>query len=386
MASENDVMTEPQHHPFGPSQIEGYDPKSGGCYARTPAQTYDFSAALDGTLRHLASASGDMSVLEGDPEAEEQVQKARDYIRFIRARMDGEEFHEIRLNLGHINYGTADYIRLNSGETQGLIVDLKFGFWGVTPAKANLQLLNYVCALMYMRPKVRRVLGVIYHVRSGTATQHWFSRRYYQKYFDRIQTVVTNAVRAHEKPESKDFTPNAVTCQFCARIQCPARIQLASALVNVWQKEPVSLPQGLLLTRLDIDSLGSLKRLTGALKAFCTAVDAESKRRAIDEGILIPGYELRERSGPRTIVGSNISLALTVISETWVRLYPSIDLPINDILMGLVEVSMLDLEKHIARHAPRGAALKTQKLISDALEEAKLVQSMPQWILAAVRQ
>ena len=324
-----------QHHPFGPSQVESFDPKSGGCAARIPAEGPDRSHAESGTLDHLAVSSGDLAILEGDIEAIKRVEKAREFIRRIAARVDGEEFHEILLTLGQINFGTCDYLKFSKDGTRAVLIDLKFGYWTVASARTNLQLLNYAAAAFHTYPALTRISGFIFMARSGLVTGRNYNRRYFPLYYRKIEHVVGNAERAARDPTLTDFTPNATTCQFCARINCPARIALASALVNTWQKTPVVISQAFSLTKIDLDQLGALKRLGGALKAFCTAVDVEAKRRAIDEGNIIPGYELKERSGTRTILGPNIQLAATVIQDAWSQLYPETELPVNEILMKL---------------------------------------------------
>ena len=373
-----------QHHPHGPSQVESFDPKSGGCAARIPAEGPDRSHAESGTLDHLAVSSGDLSILEGDEEALKRVAKAREFIRRIAARVDGEEFHEILLRLGDVNYGTCDYLKFSKDGVRAVLIDLKFGYWSVN-AKTSLQLLNYAAAAFHTYPALRRISGFIFMARSGLVTGRNYNRRYFPLYRRTIEHVVGNAARAAKDPTLTDFTPNTTTCQFCARINCPARIALASALVNSWQKTPVVLSQAFSLTKLDLDQLGSLKRLGGALKAFCTAVDAEAKRRAIDEGKIIPGYELKERSGTRTILGPNIQLAASVIAETWSRLYPETELPVNEILMKLVEVGVGGIEKQLSPYAPRGEIKRAQLAIAEALEQAHLVTSTPQYILSAVK-
>ena len=221
--------------------------------------------------------------------------------------------------------------------------------------------------------------------RSGLVTGRNYNRRYFPLYRRTIEHVVGNAERAAKDPTLTDFTPNAITCQFCARINCPARIALASALVNTWQKTPVVISQAFSLTKMDLDQLGALKRLGGALKAFCTAVDAEAKRRAIDEGNIIPGYELKERSGTQDHSRTEHPISGHCHSRAWSRLYPETELPVNEILMKLVEVGVGDIEKQLSPYAPRGEIKRAQLAIAEALEQAHLVTSTPQYILSAVK-
>jgi len=378
------------HHPFGPSSIESYSPLHGGCYALVPAPSLDSGHAEAGSRGHEAALKGDLSVLEGDGEMEALVLETREFIAQERRRLDGEEFYELRLELGGVNFGTCDYLRFNERKTNALLIDLKFGYWTVSPAYKNLQILNYVTAAFETFPSLKRILAVIYHARSRKSSFHWFGRRYQSRYRNKIEEIVRNATRCRSGDlHAGDFTPDAVTCGFCARISCPARIQLASALINAWQpiETPVSLPEGFSLTSVSLDQLGALKRLTLALKAFCDCVDAEAKRRAIDEGKIVEGYELKARSGKRSIIGNaDIGVAVSVLDRLWRETYPGVQVPpIAEIFLSLMEIGVGDIEKQLARSAPKGRALATQKLIGEALDAAHISQSQNQYYLAAVK-
>ena len=80
-------------------------------------------------------------------------------------RVDGEEFHEVLLTLGQVNYGTCDYLKFNKEGTEAVLVDLKFGFVECPNAKTNLQLLNYAAAAFFTFPKLKRIFGAIFMVR-----------------------------------------------------------------------------------------------------------------------------------------------------------------------------------------------------------------------------
>src|SRR5215467_6399994 len=101
------------HHPQGPSQLENLDPRSGGCRVFTPLQRAPGEMAEKGSRQHLAVATDDLSVLEGDREAEAEVLEAREFILSQEARFGpGEAFHEILLEVPYVNFGTADYLKL----------------------------------------------------------------------------------------------------------------------------------------------------------------------------------------------------------------------------------------------------------------------------------
>ena len=58
------------HHPYGPSKLENYDPRSGGCAAFIPNPESNEKAEY-GSLKHKALAEQDLRFLEGDSKSGE---------------------------------------------------------------------------------------------------------------------------------------------------------------------------------------------------------------------------------------------------------------------------------------------------------------------------
>jgi len=380
-------MNQPtDHHPQGPSQLENLDPKSGGCRAFKPLDRPVSELAEKGSRQHLAIACDDLSILEGDREAETEVIMARDFIIAITELVKGTKIlREERLEIPHLNFGTADYVVFSPSETVAYLVDIKFGAWSVTSAKKNLQILNYAAAIFLTYPKVQRVKGYIFHIKTATRTSKWFYRAYLPKYVTRIREVVENAQRAAKDPQRSDFTPNPVNCGFCGRVNCPARLELASSLVSAWTGKPVAF-SSLSLTHLPLEQLAILKQLGNALKSYLTAVDEEARRRAFDEGQVVPGYEIRQKSGIRKIISvENITAAAKMVSDAWVAAYPDSALNLEDLIFGEVEIGVINFEKAAGKSAPKGQIMRAQKLISEVLENSKLVNSLPVYYLSAVK-
>jgi hypothetical protein len=374
-----------KHHPQGPSNLEHLDPKSGGCYAFVRDPTSSEGAEL-GTLEHESWARKDLSLLGGDTELEAEVLEVGDYVRQAALAFDGEEFHEVTLEIPGLNFGTIDFFKVNRTETQGLIVDAKFGAWSVTDARHNLQGLNYAAFLFHRYPRLAWVDVVFYMVKHHQASTFRHYRRNLWRILKKLERIVFNAQRVARHPEPKDFTPNPVNCGFCQRLNCPARLQLTSSLLSTWTKQPVQLPS-FDLVRISTSHLAALKRVGNALKTLTKAIDEEARRRAFDEGDIVPGYEIRQKAGRRTVVGvDNINKAQEILIEAWSQKYPEIELPLGPLISENVEVAVGDLEKAASRVAPRGEILRSQALISDALSQAKLVNSAPIFYLAQIKE
>jgi len=367
-----------KHHKFGPSKLENYDPRRGGCASFIPLESTS-EAAFEGKLKHAALA-GDDSVLEGDEAALAQVQKVRDFLG-CRQLPGTEQYRELTLS-DDLFFGTLDFLSIH--KTQGLIIDAKFGNWSVTPARTNLQGWGYASLVFYNFPQLGSIRVIFYLARDGTFSEASFFRSVFSRMKNRLRKIVRQASRiATQGPAGlADFTPEAVNCSFCARLNCPARLALCSSLVTQWTGVPVQLPH-LDLLAVSLEELGLLKRLSIVLKNFANAIDAEARRRAFDCDQLVPGYEVREKSGPRRILGAAAIAQAAQIAdslmpdgdgETWKKF-----------VLEAVELSVSDLEKAIVKGAVRGTGAGLRNRIIGELEKAGLIAANPVFYLAAIR-
>src|SRR6267154_5867694 len=286
---------------------------------------------------------------------------------------------------GPDNFGTVDFAKFNQKRNQVYGGDGKFGRWSVTPAKRNLQIWNYVALIFWNYPSVHHIQFAIYAAKTKTATYAGFYRRSLPRLLTKIRVVIENAQRARTNPTPEDFTPHPVNCGFCYRVNCPARVELASRLLTAWHGMPIELPS-LNLVRLSPEDMSHLKRLTNALKTFVKAVDEEAKRRVFDADQKIPGYEIREKSGHRVLVGAEtINRAIQFVQKIWEEHYPEIPLSLSDTVLQNVELSVADVEKAIKQAAPRGQIMKAQELVSTKLSDAKFITANPIYYLAQIR-
>jgi hypothetical protein len=342
--------------------------------------------AAAGSRKHEAWEKRDLSILEGDLLAEREVTETIEFFDRETKDFTGPEFREIRLEIPHLNFGTIDFLRFNQKENHAFIGDAKFGHWSVPPAKRNLQGWNYVAYVFYSYPRVHRVTVCFYSAKLHSATKHTFYRKSLLRLIRRVRWIVENAQRVLQNPRPEDFTPHPVNCGFCHRVNCPARLQLASTLLTAWSGKPVELPT-MNLVKISTEQLGILKRLSNTFKTYIQAVDDEARRRAFDCDDVVPGYEIKEKSGPRLVIGTNaISNAMKVLSEAWSEHYPGTVLPLDEAVRQNVEISVATLEKAASRTAPHGEKIKSQQLISETLQQQKLVTASPIYYLAAIKE
>ena len=376
--NENEIS----HHEYGPSKLENYDPRSGGCAAFIPNSESNEKAEF-GSLKHKALAEQDLRFLEGDSKAENEVVRVLDFINSTKAEYP-IHYSELTLKTERI-FGTLDHLGMDADQKKGIIIDAKFGAWSVTTAQKNLQGWAY-CLLAFTNfPTLNKIKLVFYAAKSGTHTEYTFWRYRVPGLEKRIYGIINRAQRVKEAPTLKDYHPSAVNCSFCVRLNCPARLALMGTLVTQWTGKPVSLPH-LDLLQVTTPQLAGLKKLSNVFKTFSAAVDSEAKRRAFDQGDVIEGYEISEKSGTRLVVGAeNVTKASGVVANEWNKLEFS-DGEWGRYVMENVELSISDLEKEVMKLAPRGKATLAKKMIADSLEKAGLVNASKVYYLSAIKE
>ena len=284
------------HHAYGPSKLENYDPRSGGCAAFIPNPESTEKAEY-GSLKHKALAEQDLRFLEGDSKAENEVVRVLDFINSTKKEYP-VVYSEMTLKTEKI-FGTLDHLGLDETGKKGIIIDAKFGAWSVTTAQKNLQGWAY-CLLAFLNyPTLNKIKLVFYAAKTGTHTEHTFWRYRLPALEKRIYGIIDRAIQVKETPTGKDYTPHALVCSFCTRLNCPARLALLGTLVTQWTGKPVELPH-LDLLAVSTPQLAALKKLSNVFKTFSAAVDSEAKRRAFDQGDIVEGYEIAEKSGTRS--------------------------------------------------------------------------------------
>lgn len=375
-------MTE--HHDQGPSVIESLDPKRGGCKMLQPFKGSN-EKAEEGSRGHLAFARGDLSLCNGNPYLEKEVTAALEFF----APFEGDFpvcRHEIRLDMAGLNFGTLDLLRFSRDGSKALIGDLKFGLWPVTPAAKNLQLRNYAVLVFYAYPKVRSVRVILYATKFKVVTTHLYTRRHVPKMLAQIRRIIDDVQQALKNPQLRDYHPTAVNCGFCARLNCPARLELTSQVLTYWTGAPVPV-LNVDLQHVDSRALAALKRINNALKACSKAIDAEAHRRMIDNGEDLPGYEVKEQSSPRQIIGAeNLDKALKVLAQCFDGVLADRVFGLQNGLLARVEMSWADVERAIKEVVPPGRIAYYQQLALAKLTEAKLIDAHPVYAVRAVRE
>jgi hypothetical protein len=372
------------HHPDGPSIIERKDPKRKGCKLFESAKQAPSERTVSGTKGHEAFAKRDLSLCDGDTNLELQVSNAIDF--FDRFRGDFPiNYHEIRLEIPGLNFGTLDLLAFSADRTRALIGDLKFGLWPVTKASLNLQLRNYALLVFHCYPQVRSVRCVIYHAQYAISSMHLYQRRAFPRMLHYFKTLIASINAARTNPQRKDYTPSASLCGFCARLNCPARLELTSQVLTWWTGTPCPVLD-VNLAHVDNVTLSSLKKLNNALKTLSRAIDQEAHVRMVDNHEPLPGYEVREQSSPRRIIGAqNFQKTVEVLNHCFDGVLEDRLPGLQKCLLANVELSWADLERAIKEVVPNTRFSYYSNLILTKLTEAKLIDAHPVFAVRQIR-
>lgn len=246
--------------------------------------------------------------------------------------------------------GHVDRLLLSSDLTQATIIDWKFGYTKVDPAKVNWQGKGYALGVFEELEEVQTVKVVFVQPRRNYVTSHVFFRKEMPSLAADIQGVIIEA----EKPDAeKKFNPDAMNCKYCARNspgKCPAMDKsVLSHVSNIDATESggESPFESLDFTQMEdpammgkvLDAAGILEEwVKNAKKAVHAWVDFTGKAPV--------GYTPYTRKGNRTI--PDVAMAVEVMPE---------GVQLNDIL-DCCTVSVPKLESLFVKNSTSKSARK----------------------------
>lgn len=264
-----------RHH-FGQIDYEEYQ-REIEIIKNTPYFNEDFEANVDNYVLYVRSQVGD-----GDTPLFEQRVDFSDWVP------DG--------------FGTADVVILSKHSIR--VIDLKFGKGVPVHAQDNPQLRLYA-------------LGAWSKFKEEYPDIKEISYTIHQPRLDSISTDGTTISKLvdwanyYVKPKAKkawsgsgEFLPGE-WCQFCrAKAQCRARSDYNTELAKQEFKTPALLTE---------EEVSEVLVKAGQLKTWCNDVEEYALTRAVDQGVVPPGYKLATTTTHRRI--SDSALAATVLVE-----------------------------------------------------------------------
>lgn len=272
-----------------------------GSYYATLGLKEEWSdAARQGTLMHKAAETGDYSQL--DARQTKLVERAIAQRDELITRLFGEDRgfvltekrinnYELRLS-GQLDYGMIAPLK-------ALIVDYKFGDYGVEDADTNLQMRGYATLFAASNLCPQDVMDVYCAIIQPSVTDDpvvvQYSRSDLRKAWSELSRLIDRALG--ESPVRK---PSA-ECRFCvarATDRCPE-----SQAMVLWPEAPIDIPA---------EVLGELLNRWTIAKPIGSKLEEIAKAR-LAAGEVIPGWKLKENA-PRSSV-SNVMAAWARIED-----------------------------------------------------------------------
>jgi hypothetical protein len=269
---------------------------------------------------------------------------------------------ELKLNIMNgLTFGTADMVMVKGD--RAIIGDAKFGWNPVEDAEKNLQGWAYAIGVMEKFPKVMMVDVVFAQPRLDMVSKARFFRNAdLEKMKLRVMAVIARA--KEHKPE--DLRPSEFSCLYCgAKATCTALHK--KALIISSKFAPLA-EDGELIDLYNPSQLatpelrGKAEILRRVLEPWCEKVRKENLRYAVEEGEDIPGFEVKSRSGRRTVSDSQLTWELVKDRMT------------PEEFAAVTEISVAQLLKAYSSKAPRGSKEKLKQEIEDKLTEAGVLQ------------
>jgi len=354
------------HAEFGPSSLKlvkicaGYKSKSG----TNPA-------AEMGTRVHLALETGDWSALsDWESSLAEYTQRVEDLIFTNLGFDDFKDYKEIRLIiklLGEETFGTCD--RFSIQGTEAIQIDYKTGRHAVEEPAVNLQAKAYALGAFQKFPEIDTIHFYLICCQRDEILSHTFSRDDMQDILVEISAVIATGKKFRHNFEAatiEDLNPTPYTCEYCAHAgHCPA---LASMLAGVAKRfhgggEVLNIPEivsGACVS--DPEIMSQLLILAPIAEEAIKEWKAKAREMIFEEGIEIPGFEVKTRKGRR---------AITCPKAAWGILRESISpdeegAALEGFFEGIKSYPITGYEKLVASFAKTG---KKKALVAEVVSE-----------------
>lgn len=272
--------------------------------------------------------------------------------------------------------GYVDRALINWNRTRAIMLDYKFGAWGVEKPENNLQAIAYVLGLFRAYPTIETIEFYFKLPQLAEVTYGVFTRAQFGELYLRVQTVVARAREAHRRLLDEDYsmaTPRVPACNFCANIgECPKVAEFACKVGHKFH--PLEIPGDLTPTGLKTGDDASVGiRLSQVLAVWCKAFRSAVSDRVIrGDAPLPPGFRVEQRSDREVIDSAKLKeIALRHITTTE--------------LDSLAKYAFGAIEELISTNAPRGSKKDAvEQFQEELINEGAVKRGSPYSFLKAV--
>ena len=297
----------------------------------------------EGTLCHEALDTGDDSHLTTD-EQRAWVMMCREYTGELERDHYPHPLREQRLEVTEGIWGFADLIMLSADEKSGALIDYKFGANSQEDAETNPAAQAYALGMFKRWPTLESVDVHYLYPRRDEINRAEYHRSQMPKLELRVSTIIARANGQPERfahPDVCQWCGNKPTCPALHKEMLPIALRYAQA-------------KGLALPPIPDFSLvkdpQTWSRLMGLAPVFEAVADS-IKRHAIEfrqqSGTEIPGYEMRQRTGRKTV--NNALIAWEVAKQEGLT---------QQEFLSAVDISAKRLADAAGEKAPRGQKAK----------------------------
>ena len=254
-------------------------------------------------------------------------------------------------------FGHVDHIILHGDKAE--LIDYKFAF-GEYVADSP-QFWAYCVGLWDAHPEVSEITVHVLLPFRGVIDRETYSR---EKDYDRLSAQITAIIAAARKDDPSTYLTGS-HCAWCARqASCPKLSSLALTIATQYKADELALPAQYDPANItDPHVIALAKRAAPIMKSWADKVDQRALQMRLEEGIEIPGFELAERKLP---------FKITDAQATWEVVKDRIS---PEAFAACADISIGELEKAIARTAPRGEMKRAKDNLRDALVDADAARS-----------
>lgn len=359
---------QPAHAKFSPSALKYY----ASCGGYTPTSG-DNEASLLGTRVHLALETDSDTELQSDEEAE-LASWCRRAVRAIHSRegitIGDYDYREVRLKitaLGEETFGTCDRLSMPHSKHRAVAMDYKTGRGAIDKPLANWQAKAYTIGIFQENQEVQEVSFYFICPRRDEILHGIFKRSDLPALQAEVAYVLRRARLTRAAADNgeyflENFRINNDVCKYCARISqggpgCPKWNGVAREAVRRYDPE-FEFPQtDVVMTEAEA---AAMLRAIPVLEKVIEGWKATANRMVFGEGRSLPGFEIKERAGKRTITSV----------EAAMRIARSFGVAESDFIAAIPGMPVTKWELLISKAAPKGEKKSAVEQALGALYEA----------------
>lgn len=364
----------PAHAKHGPSTLK-YKEICPGWKSREGTNR----AAETGTRVHEAVEKEDPSLLHDDWDRmlyERCLEALGHIVRKHRMDKPGENHKEITLDIdlgdGLATYGTADRLMVRGNEA--VMIDWKTGRGQIDDASVNTQAQAYTLGVFQRFPEVDRVHFWFVIPQRDEVSFHTYTREDVPRITLRLSTVIRRAEAVERVWDARGgmpsdmLNPHSGVCDWCSnQWRCKAVTEKVLDLARKYGTDGLPVPAKVHGSETDNpEDMAALLRLLPVVERWAEGVKSRAKQMVFEEALEIPGFEGKEKAGPRTV-----SSALAA----WEAVKDSMTL--EDFLATIGTVSFNDLARHVYDNAPKGAKTKAKNALEAKLSDLGVLEFKP---------